>query len=78
MFLAAAYALADETGDDLIAQGQLYPDIEDVRAVSRAVAVAVAREAIEEGLAEPVDDLEEAIDAEMWAPVYLSYRSAGD
>ncbi len=78
MFLAAAYALADETNDDLIAQGQLYPDIEDVRTVSRAVAVAVAREAIEEGLAEPVDDLEEAIDAEMWDPVYLPYRSAGD
>jgi len=78
MFLAAAYALADETDDDLIAQGQLYPNIQDVRAVSRAVAIAVGREAIEEGVAEPVDDLEEAIDAEMWDPVYLPYRSAGD
>ncbi len=78
MFLAAAYALADQTGDDLIAQGQLYPDINDVRAVSRAVAIAVGREAIEEGVAEPLDDLEEAIDAEMWEPEYLPYRSAGD
>ncbi len=78
MFLAAAYALADQTGDDLIAQGQLYPDIDDVREVSRAVAIAVGREAIEEGVAEAVDDLEEAIDAEMWVPEYLSYRAAGD
>ncbi len=78
MFLAAAYALADQTGDDLIAQGQLYPDIDDVRAVSRAVAIAVGKAAIDEGIAEPVDDLEEAIDAEMWEPEYLTYRSAGD
>ena len=78
MFLAAAYALADQTGDDLIAEGQLYPDIKDVRAVSRAVAIAVARAAIEEGVAEKLDDLEEAIDAAMWEPEYLPYRSAGD
>ncbi len=78
MFLAAAYALADQTGDDLIAQGQLYPNIDDVRAVSRAVAIAVGKAAIDEGIAEPVDDLEEAIDAEMWEPEYLTYRSAGD
>ena len=78
MFLAAAYALADQTGDDLIAEGQLSPDIKDVRAVSRAVAIAVAKEAIEEGVAEQLDDLEEAIDAAMWEPEYLPYRSAGD
>ena len=78
MFLAAAYALADQTGDDLISMGQLYPNIQDVRAVSRAVAIAVGREAIEEGVADSVDDLEEAIDEAMWDPEYLSYRSAGD
>jgi malate dehydrogenase (oxaloacetate-decarboxylating) len=78
MFLAGAYALADQVGDDLLAQGQIYPDIGDVRSVSRAVAIAVAREAIEEGVADPLDDLEAAIDAEMWVPEYLPYRSAGD
>jgi malate dehydrogenase (oxaloacetate-decarboxylating) len=78
MFLAGAYALADQVGDDLLAQGQIYPDIHDVRSVSRAVAIAVAREAIEEGLAEPIDNLEGAIDAEMWVPEYLPYRSAAD
>ena len=75
MFLAGAYALADQVGDDLLAQGQIYPDISDVRSVSRAVAIAVAREAIEEGVADPLDDLEAAIDAEMWVPEYLPRRS---
>ncbi len=78
MFLAGAYALADQVSDDLLAMGQIYPNIEDVRAVSRAVAIAVAEEAIAEGVAEPVDSLEEDIDAEMWTPEYLPYRSAGD
>ena len=78
MFLAGAYALADQISDDLLAQGQIYPDIDDVRAVSRAVAIAVAKEAIEEGVADPIDNLEEAIDSEMWVPEYLPYRSAAD
>ncbi len=78
MFLAGAYALADQVGDDLLAQGQIYPDMNDVRAVSKAVAIAVAREAIEEGVADPMDNLEDAIEAEMWVPEYLPYRSAGD
>ena len=69
--------MADQVGEDLLEQGQIYPDITDVREVSRQVAIAVAREAIEEGVAEPVDDLEQAIDAEMWTPEYLPYRSAG-
>jgi malic enzyme len=78
MFLAGAYALADQVGDHLLAQGQIYPNISDVREVSRQVAIAVAREAIEEGVADPVDELEQAIDAEMWVPEYLPYRPAGD
>jgi malate dehydrogenase (oxaloacetate-decarboxylating) len=77
MFLAAAYALADEVDDELLAVGQIYPDICDVRAVSRRVASAVAEAAIEDGVAEPVDELEAAIDAEMWYPEYLPYRPAG-
>jgi len=77
MFLAAAEALADETGSALVSSGQLYPHITDVRDVSRAVAIAVARKAIEEGVAEAVQDLEEMIDAEMWTAEYLPYRQVG-
>ena len=78
MFLAAAYALADQVSDDLFARGQIFPDISDVRAVSRKVAIAVAEEAIAEGVADPIDQLEQVIDAEMWVPEYLPYRSAAD
>jgi malate dehydrogenase (oxaloacetate-decarboxylating) len=77
MFLAAARALADNTEPELVAQGQLYPDIDDVREVSRAVAIAVAMAAIEEGVADHADDLEAAIDAEMWTAEYLPYRQVG-
>lgn len=77
MFLAAARALADETTPELVAQGQLFPNIVDVRGVSRAVAIAVAAEAIESGVADPSDDLESTVDAEMWTAEYLPYRRIG-
>jgi malate dehydrogenase (oxaloacetate-decarboxylating) len=78
MFLAAARALASTVTDDMVAQGRLYPDMTDVRPVSRLVAAAVASQAISEGVAEPVDDLDEAIDSEMWEAEYLPYRAAGE
>jgi malate dehydrogenase (oxaloacetate-decarboxylating) len=77
MFLAAAKALADETGTALVTSGQLYPHITDVREVSRAVALAVAQQAIEEGVAEPVENLDGMIDDEMWSAKYLPYRQVG-
>jgi len=77
MFLAAAMALADETGPALVARGQLYPNIADVRDVSHAVAIAVGNKAIEEGVADHVDDIETMIDDEMWTAEYLPYRQVG-
>ncbi len=71
MFLEAAKALSRMTNQDLVSQGQLYPDIDDVRAVSRAVAVAVAERAVKDGVADPVDDIEAIVDTEMWYPRYL-------
>lgn len=78
MFLSAAYALADQIKDKCEESSQIYPDITHVREVSRAVAIAVVNEAIAEGLAEPIEDAEAAVDAEMWEPEYLPYRPAGD
>jgi malic enzyme len=76
MFLEAAKALSEVTKRDLVDQGQLYPDIEDVRAVSRAVAIAVAQRAIAEGVADPVDDVRASVHAQMWVPEYLPIRPA--
>ena len=74
MFLAAALALAQCTSEDLVANGQLFPNIDDVRSVSRSVAIAVAKQAIEDGVADAVDDIESRIDAEMWFPDYLPVK----
>ncbi len=71
MFLSAAVALAEMTRPDLVAEGQIYPDIDEVMDVAKAVALAVAKRAIREGVADPVEDLDAAIASEMWSPVYL-------
>ncbi len=78
MLLAAARTLADSVTDEMAAQGRLYPDMDDVQDVSRAVAIAVASAAVEEGMAEPIDELEAAVDYERWQPEYMAYRPAGD
>jgi malic enzyme len=39
------------------------------------VAIAVATAAIDDGVAEPIDDLPAAIDHAMWKPCYLPYRA---
>jgi malic enzyme len=45
-------------------------------ATATAVAVAVAGRAIEEGVADPVGDVEAVVAASRWAPHYLPYRPA--
>ncbi|MDH3591343.1 MAG: NAD-dependent malic enzyme, partial [Planctomycetota bacterium] len=76
MFLAAARTLAECVPDELLAMSCVYPNIQDVRKCSLAVARAVARRAVEEGLAEERPDMDEAIEAAMWAPRYVPYRPA--
>jgi malic enzyme len=78
MFLAAATTLAELTPPERLAQGALYPRLADLRPISRAIAMAVAREAHDSGLAgAPAGDLEAAVDATMWQPRYASVpRSA--
>ncbi len=76
MFLAASKALAGAVRPGLAAAGQLYPSISDVRATSRAVAKAVAQQAMADGIAAPVADVDERIEEDMWFPEYLPYRPA--
>lgn len=76
MFVAAARALSDLSPAHQQADGALFPPVEQVRAVSRHVAIAVAREARREGLVEGLgdDEIESRVDATMWTPQYLPYR----
>jgi malate dehydrogenase (oxaloacetate-decarboxylating) len=74
MFSASARSLAETVDAQMLAEGALYPPMSEVRNVSRRVAVAVAEEAIAEGLAHPDVDIETAVDEAMWFPEYLPYR----
>jgi malate dehydrogenase (oxaloacetate-decarboxylating) len=72
MFGVAARTLASLVPPDRVAHGGLYPPITDLRRVSRAIAIAVATQARESGVARmaPDEDIEKAVAAEMWLPSY--------
>lgn len=75
MLYEASKAVADCLSDEDIKDKKLFPAIKDIRQVSLKVAVAVAKQMIEEGLAqEKVPDefesLEEFLEVKMWEPVY--------
>jgi malic enzyme len=78
MFGVAATTLAGLVSADRLRQGALYPQIADLRRISRAIAIAVAQEARESGASplEPDRDIEAAVDEAMWEPSYqdLSYQ----
>jgi malate dehydrogenase (oxaloacetate-decarboxylating) len=78
MFLLAAQTLAASVTDARLATGALYPPVDELRAVSRAIAIAVAREAVAAGLAgvAPATDVDGLIDGAMWWPDYVPYVPA--
>ena len=76
MLMAAARALADVSPSRLDHKANLLPPVTQLRDVSLQVAIAVARQAQLEGLAEKsgVSELYARVRAKMWAPVYRPYR----
>jgi malate dehydrogenase (oxaloacetate-decarboxylating)(NADP+) len=75
MFQAAATALAGVTTEASVTRGTLFPPLRDIRNVSQAIAVEVARVAYRDGLAsipEP-PDLVTHIQGSMYEPDYPSY-----
>jgi malic enzyme len=75
MFLRAAHTLAGAVTDERLALGALYPSVDGLRAVTREIAVEVAREAVDAGLAGIADDtdIDALIEATMWWPGYVPY-----
>ncbi|MEC7520859.1 MAG: NAD-dependent malic enzyme [Myxococcota bacterium] len=71
-FAVAAHAIGERVDDAAIRRGQLYPPLGDLRAISRDVALAVARHAVEAGVAPKAsrDELEARVDEMMWFPEY--------
>jgi malate dehydrogenase (oxaloacetate-decarboxylating) len=76
MFLVAAETLAKEVTEDRLEVGALYPNQSELRRVSRAVAIAVARCARDCGVGRHFheDEVEQAIDSMVWNPEYVPYE----
>ena len=76
MFLAASRTLSAQVTPAQEARGYTLPPMEDIRAVSRAVAKAVAIEARDSGLGRLVDDstYEDIIARAQWEPRYSPFR----
>jgi malate dehydrogenase (oxaloacetate-decarboxylating) len=76
MFAAAADALAEASPALVDCDQPLYPGLKGARQLSEQVALAVARQARAEGLAEASekDDLSHRIAGIMWTPRYHRYR----
>jgi len=76
MFLVAAEALAHQVTEERLEEGALYPNQSELRTVSRAVAIAVARCARDCGVGRHFRDeeIEPAVDAMVWDPDYVPYE----
>ncbi len=78
MFMAAARALAELSPTRTDKTAPLLPPVDQLREVAQAVALAVARQAQADGVAEPCDDaaLVARIRAHVWEPEYRPYVRA--
>jgi malic enzyme len=72
MFTVAAEVLADIVSEEDLAEGALYPHLSQLRPISRAIALAVAREAVACGASSRAADTdwERLVDHAMWKPDY--------
>lgn len=75
MFMAATLALSNLAPALHEDNGALLPELKDIRHVSREIAIAVAKKAIEQGHAPKISEQElvQAIDNTIWQPSYKSY-----
>ena len=80
MIMAAAKALASLSPSLRDREAPLLPPIADSRKVSLVVAEAVGKQAMRDGVAEPVDEAKfrEQLRAYVWDPVYLPYERVDD
>ncbi len=76
MFLAAARTIAELSPSKHDPRANLLPPLAELRTISFQVALAVARQAMTEGLApaSPDEDLIAAVRSKMWEPLYPLYR----
>jgi len=76
MFMAAAKALAAISPTHKDKMARLLPPVPELRAVARAVAIAVAKQAVADGVARPMSakTIERRVAATLWEPAYQPYK----
>ena len=64
-------------GPEILAKGQLFPPIAQLRMVSRELAIAVVAHLGELGVGRrfPPEAIAPAVDAAMWRPAYVKYEA---
>jgi malate dehydrogenase (oxaloacetate-decarboxylating)(NADP+) len=70
MVLIASQTLADEVSEEMLQKGLIYPALTDIRKISKKIAVAVAKQAVKEGLSELDEDWESAVNEYVYEPEY--------
>jgi len=72
LFLVAARTLAECVSDERLKNGGIYPDLNDLREVTRKIALAVIREVVHEGRGRLIaeEDLDKTVNDAMWYPDY--------
>ena len=76
MLYVAAEALATFVSDEDHKQGKVFPPLNQIRTVSKSVAIAVIKQAIEEGQASQlsavdINDLDGFVQRKMYDPIYV-------
>ena len=76
MFLAAARAIVELSPAKRDPNANLLPPLAESRTISLQVAIAVAEQAVREGLADRLatDDIATAVKSMMWEPIYCTYQ----
>ncbi|HEX6139131.1 MAG TPA: malic enzyme-like NAD(P)-binding protein, partial [Candidatus Limnocylindria bacterium] len=77
-FLVAARELAGMVRPERLASGAMYPEISELRAAARGIAIALVRHFRDTGYGRQYrdDEIEPAVDRAMWWPDYLDYEPA--
>lgn len=74
MITAAIQALAESVTSEELASGLLFPRVSRLHEVAYRVAVNVMTAAVEDGVAEALDDPEDTLKGLIWRPTYRDYE----